>query len=408
MLSDRFIVNRSVLNIEQSNFMLLNEKNNIGVIHGKMGITKEQRILNFNDKKQNETEDVEKINSIKKLNNFKDKKIRTVLKKSIKTLDAPNVFNDYYLNLLDWDSGDNLMVGLENEVYIYDNKTREVAVLTKSQTDNVTSVKFNKHNNNAVVAWSNGICDILDYSTQKTFLKLEGDSSRMNSISWNNPNILSVGTTSSSIFTYDIRKSKPLISTSICNNGELAGLEWSYDGRNLASGGNEGTICIWDSHMMLTPKIINNFHKASVKALSWCPWNNNILASGGGLSDGRIQIYNVSNETISNQISTGSQISSLKWNKVYNELISSHGFNNTNGSIGEINIWCSRNLSNVCKLTGHSNRILSMCQNKNHSTVATLSADETVKFWKVTDGYDESKEGVASNVISKGKFLTLR
>jgi hypothetical protein len=35
------------------------------------------------------------------------------------------------------------------------------------------------------------------------------------------------------------------------------------------------------------------YHKAAIKALSFCPWNRNILATGGGLLDGRIAFWNI-------------------------------------------------------------------------------------------------------------------
>lgn len=33
-------------------------------------------------------------------------------------------------------------------------------------------------------------------------------------------------------------------------------------------------------------------HKGAIKALSWCPWKNNILASGGGAGDRSMKLWN--------------------------------------------------------------------------------------------------------------------
>lgn len=38
-------------------------------------------------------------------------------------------------------------------------------------------------------------------------------------------------------------------------------------------------LCLHSTH---EPKFKINQHHAAVKALSWCPWHRNVLASGGG------------------------------------------------------------------------------------------------------------------------------
>lgn len=49
-------------------------------------------------------------------------------------------------------------------------------------------------------------------------------------------------------------------------------------------------------------------HCAAVKALAWCPYQNNVLASGGGLSDGCIKIWNTEKGICINNIETKAQV----------------------------------------------------------------------------------------------------
>lgn len=49
-------------------------------------------------------------------------------------------------------------------------------------------------------------------------------------------------------------------------------------------------------------------HQAAVKALAWCPWQANLLASGGGTADRRIRFWNVNNGVCLNDIDTKSQV----------------------------------------------------------------------------------------------------
>ena len=45
-----------------------------------------------------------------------------------------------------------------------------------------------------------------------------------------------------------------------------------------------------------------------VKALSWCPFHHNTLASGGGTADRKICLWNTSNGTCLNEVDTKSQV----------------------------------------------------------------------------------------------------
>lgn len=49
-------------------------------------------------------------------------------------------------------------------------------------------------------------------------------------------------------------------------------------------------------------------HHAAVKALSWCPWDSNQIASGGGISDRRIIFWDVNNGSKIKELDTGSQV----------------------------------------------------------------------------------------------------
>lgn len=54
---------------------------------------------------------------------------------------------------------------------------------------------------------------------------------------------------------------------------------------------------IWPSvpgqnHSQAQPIYSLNQHQAAVKALAWCPWQNHVLASGGGTADRTIRFWN--------------------------------------------------------------------------------------------------------------------
>lgn len=96
---------------------------------------------------------------------------------------------------------------------------------------------------------------------------------------------------------HDVRQRDHLISTLNAHAQEICGLKWSPDGNHLASGGNDNMLLIWPSitgqtYTQAQPIYSLNHHQAAVKALAWCPWQNNVLASGGGTADRTIRFWN--------------------------------------------------------------------------------------------------------------------
>ncbi len=87
-----------------------------------------------------------------------------------------------------------------------------------------------------------------------------------------------------------------------------------HDPCGLASGSNDNQAIIWDLN---TSKIRYQLigHKAAVKALAWCPWQRNLLATGGGSSDKTMRFWNIETGKQINTVNTESQVCSLIWNK---------------------------------------------------------------------------------------------
>lgn len=90
---------------------------------------------------------------------------------------------------------------------------------------------------------------------------------------------------------------------------EVCGLKWSNEGNLLASGGNENLIYIWDPRNMSSSKFMHQLsdHTAAVKALAWCPYQFNVLASGGGTKDGCIKIWNAQRGKCLHSVDTKAQ-----------------------------------------------------------------------------------------------------
>ena len=111
-----------------------------------------------------------------------------------------------------------------------------------------------------------------------------------------------------------------------------------------------------------------------MKAVSWCPWQANTLASGGGTADRCIRLWNTSNGSLTNTVDTKSQVCSLLWAPEYRELVSSHGYANN-----EIVIWRYPSMVKVAELLGHTERVLNIKLSPDGSTLMSAGADETLR-----------------------------
>lgn len=220
---------------------------------------------------------------------------------------------------------------------------------------------------------------------------MDGHSARVGSLAWNSY-IVSSGSRDGSIIHHDVRIQNHCVSTLNGHTQEVCGLKWSTDFKYLASGGNDNLVNIWPSIIGSNtnePLQIFNQHQAAVRALAWCPWQPNILASGGGTADRCIKFWNTNTGILMDSVDTHSQVCSLLWSKNYRELISAHGYANN-----QLTIWKYPSMMKQCELTGHTSRVLQIAMSPDGSTVISAAADETLRLWNcfAPDAHQSKKD----------------
>ena len=97
-----------------------------------------------------------------------------------------------------------------------------------------------------------------------------------------------------------ITTERPAVSSCL----QVCGLKWSPDDREIASGGNDNQLYIWNLNST-SPVIKFSDHNAAVKAIAWSPHQHGLLASGGGTADRCIRFWNSATNTALNCIDTG-------------------------------------------------------------------------------------------------------
>ena len=368
-------------------------------------------------------------NILSKENNYEsdyNKIYRKIPKTPFRVLDAPNLIDDYYLNLLDWGKENIIAVALSDEIYLW-NDTKAKASLLMTYTNNnsisedisnniITSLSWMENGINLGIGLPDGIIQLWDINKKIRIREIFAHNNRVSCLSWNN-NILSSGSKDRYIKNFDIRIKVPEISKIKKHKQEVCSLKYSIEGDLLASGGNDNMAYIWDIRNLknnifnflfnentnnpyeIKPYSINNLHQAAVKAMNWCPWKRHVLGTGGGSKDKSIKIYSCDCNKLIKNINTGSQVCSLIWNEKEKEIISSHGFNKN-----QIIIWNYEKSKKICELKGHMNRVLYMTKSPDENVICSGSGDETLRFWKINEDkkiinkYIE-KDEMTSNIL---------
>lgn len=324
-----------------------------------------------------------------------------------KILDAPDLRDDYYLNIIDWSLSNHLAVCLGEDLYVWNATTGDINQLFSLESTNeyLTSTSWMPKSNIIAVGNSQSIVELWDVNKQQCLRQMRSHTSRVATLSWNE-HILTSGSRTGHIHHHDIRVQHHHVATLKLHEQEVCGLKWNQDGRHLASGGNDNLVAIWDSTMSHEHKPLHVLrdHQAAVKAVSWCPWQSNLLATGGGTADKTIKIWNMYNGNLLQNTEATSQISSILWSKYYRELISSHGWPDN-----QLTIWKYPEMNKVCDLTGHANRVLAMALSPDEEMVVSVGADETLRFWKcfqLDEKLKKTKELLTSDSRS-GSYTSL-
>ncbi|AED93749.1 Transducin/WD40 repeat-like superfamily protein [Arabidopsis thaliana] len=274
---------------------------------------------------------------------------------------------------------------LGDTVYLWDASSCYTSKLVTIDDENgpVTSINWTQDGLDLAVGLDNSEVQVWDCVSNRHVRTLRGGhESRVGSLAWNN-HILTTGGMDGKIVNNDVRIRSSIIGTYVGHTEEVCGLKWSESGKKLASGGNDNVVHIWDRSLASsnpTRQWLHRFeeHTAAVRALAWCPFQASLLATGGGVGDGKINFWNTHTGACLNSVETGSQVCSLLWSKSERELLSAHGFTQN-----QLTLWKYPSMVKMAELNGHTSRVLFMAQSPDGCTVASAAGDETLRLWNV-------------------------
>lgn len=315
-----------------------------------------------------------------KARGFQSKTFRVIPQTPERILDAPELLDDFYLNLLDWSSQNVLAVALGSTAYLWNADDGSITTLMSSQQREniITAVSWHGDGSTIGIGLNDGSVQFWDPETQQLIRSISGHGARVSSLSWNG-GLLASGSRDTSIHMHDIRD--PFVAGTIRGHTqEVCGLRWSSHGQQLASGGNDNLLNVWDFRrlsMEVMPLWRLDQHNAAVKALAWNPCQSNLLVSGGGTADKTLRFWDTTKGECVNMIDTQSQICGVLWNHDGTELVTSHGY-----SDNQLTLWKYPTLTRIADLIGHTSRVLHLTLSPDGQTVVSAAGDETIRFWR--------------------------
>ncbi|KAJ3872151.1 WD40-repeat-containing domain protein [Lentinula edodes] len=305
-----------------------------------------------------------------------------------RVLDAPGMVDDFYLNLISWSCQNTVAVALEASTYIWHADTGSVNQIGEAPEGSyVSSVDFSNDGMFLGIGIGQGDVELWDVETGQKLRTMSGHQAQIATLSWNQ-HILTSGCGDGSIWHHDVRIPRHKVMELLGHSGEICGLKWRSDGELLASGGNDNVVNIWDGRLgdvgegaRGSAKWTKRNHTAAVKGLAWCPWQANLLASGGGTNDATINVWNSTTGARLHTQKTPSQITSILWAPHKKEILTTHGY-----PTNSIMLHAYPSMDRVAEIRdAHDSRVLFSCLGPAGDVVCTGASDENLKFWRIWD-----------------------
>lgn len=281
-----------------------------------------------------------------------------------------------------------MVIALNHAVYLFNNGSVTPAREAEPQVFRVfvseesvpTSVKCSPSGSLVAVGTERGFTKVFDLEREKEVATLGVHDNRVCCLSFQSESLLTSGSRDTLIVSHDLR-APPAVPALVFRRHlqEVCSLKWDCFSTYLASGGNENAVYVWDLRRDLPIKSLVE-HRAAVRALCWSPHQFGLLASGGGNNDKTIKLWSVSSagESSVDTLETDSQVCNIVFSRHSNEMLTTHGF-----SKNQLMLWNVPRRERFSVIDAHQTRVLHAAAGPDGESVATCSADETLKFWRV-------------------------
>jgi hypothetical protein len=326
-------------------------------------------------------------------------------------LEAPLLLQKDFLNLVSF--GPMIAVGLNSYVH-FSNRGSEDCCYSQEQEqafesicaphrELVTAIQWSgdRASRNAFLAFGTKDCaEVWDPQMHQQLAHIGGHAHYVTALAWgeatSRPMELLAGS-ANGIQHYDLRLPCPHIESYACDNG-------SYPITSLQCRGNytvasyEDTVLVWDVRKHALHQPLYRLHHAKVKAVELCPFQSNVLATGG--ADG-IKVWHLLHQqptlssssgaraNLRSSIPTPSPVTSLLWSPYRRELLAAHG--------ESLALWDMSSKTVMTPLAEWTQpgggKVFSMDCDPRNGRVVTLHSKEVLACWDAFGEPPQQKRG---------------
>lgn len=343
-----------------------------------------------------------------KYNNHTTKIIKTQASLDcVRILDAPDVDDNFYNQLMTWSSIDRISIALDHGdgSVIYSLSTNafnpeQTTTQTKPLPGHKVCSLASMDEERTISGWHNGCIRIHQTSTNhKYHYKSMVSSSSIHSITVTSPHTILCGNATGQLTAVDIRQQDAVTRVRVSQNREapdtyIPGL--TYDGGYyLASGSNANEVSLWDIRALNSgPVHTHNTHTAAIKALEFLPYNTRYLISGGGTACKHLALWDTATHQIKDTIDTGGQVTGIHClRSAPRYFATSHGYGDFS-----IKLWRIEKSKMVLKSSfrefgrrDSSSRAICLTGSPNTHNFATVTSNEALHFFN-TRGLPREKK----------------
>jgi cell division cycle protein 20 (cofactor of APC complex) len=242
------------------------------------------------------------------------------------------------------------------------------------ESDYINVVRFSPNGKLAAVGTDFGEMFTFDLARLDSPTAFEHEHG-ISALAWKSNTSFVAGDPAGDLYLWDIR-SHSKVAIKGQHRDRIVGLTVSKDGL-FAFGDNEKMVNIWDERRLDRALFKLDSHKSAVRAMQWCPWDSNILATGGGIDDGTICFHNTDTGKLVKSVSTSFQICDLLWSLHYKELITVQP-----AVEKQMTIWKFPIMAPIRHLQGHQSRPMHLAMSPDGQTIASVGDDETLKVYR--------------------------
>ncbi|CCM00713.1 uncharacterized protein FIBRA_02753 [Fibroporia radiculosa] len=348
-------------------------------------------------------------------------------KQFVLALDGPGMPESVFAFPLAWSRRNAIAVACGRDYYYEDLDTRAIThlgALPKRGHGRLASIQWAVDAPHILAGGSStGLVQLWDANAKALTREWQcRDWDAVGGMDWRG-DVFAVGEGDGTVEMFDKREAKAIgvLATHKC---KVHGVRWSTDGDYLATSDQHGVVQVWDARAgkslssMGRSGCKKKHNGAPVKALAWCPWKPDLLATGSSYPDGRIRIWSV-NEAEStsprHSLALNTSVTSLIWSPHCKELLSTHGTswqarststpNLSSGPIGRrtrssvlragavpikseytnsLAVHSYPTLTRVVCVPAHAGSVSHSCLSPDGTMVFTICpAEEAMKMWKV-------------------------